>query len=113
MAHPIRPLLRDDPEYSLVGTQRRGLFGREEVYVHIRNGEFLGASEISYGLLGEKGADIRPPGSCGSSEDGIKEYFLGLGVPEDKYRAVIEPAVKVHFGKRRKMHLLFLFRLLY
>ena len=90
-AHPIGHLLKTDSEYHLVGVKREGLFRRREVFVHIKDGKLVGRAEVSYGLFGERGAFSGPADFSSRSE--ARDYFTGLGVSEQTYRNVIEPAI--------------------
>ena len=91
MAHPIGHLLKTDPEHRLVGVKKEGLFRRREVFVHIKDGKLVGRAEVSYGLFGERGAFSGP--AHFSSRTVAHDYFTGLGVSEQTYRNVIEPAI--------------------
>ena len=88
---PIGQLLKTDPEYRLAGMKRGGLFRRREVFVHIKDGKLVGRAEVSYGFFGERGASSGPADF--SSRDEAHDYFTGLGVSEQIYRNVIEPAI--------------------
>ncbi|MBS3053714.1 MAG: hypothetical protein J4469_04390 [Candidatus Aenigmarchaeota archaeon] len=88
---PIGQLLKTDPEYRLVGMKRGGLFRRREVFVHIKDGKLVGMAEVSYGLFGERGSSSGPAHFPSRTE--AHDYFTGLGVSEQTYRNVIEPAI--------------------
>ena len=57
---PIEPVLKNDPEYHLVGKVKEGMFRERRTWVHIRNEKLIGITEVVHGLLGEMGSSSGP-----------------------------------------------------
>ncbi len=89
----IEPFLKENPEYHLVAEERNRFLGKRRIWIRIIEGRLADVIEVSSGLFGENGYAAKP--AHFSSKDTAHDYFRRHGVPEDNYRELIEPTVRI------------------